>query len=65
MTYIQRTIDNITVAVLGTGRHKLRQDPDWSDAVTNQRLIKAAYRSMAERREVPLAEMASEAATVA
>jgi predicted dehydrogenase len=35
--------------------------PDWSDAVTNQRLIKAAYRSMAERREVPLAEIASEA----
>jgi predicted dehydrogenase len=39
--------------------------PDWSDAVTNQRLIKAAYRSMAERREVPLAEIASEAATPA
>jgi predicted dehydrogenase len=39
--------------------------PDWSDAVTNQRLIKAAYRSMAERREVQLAEIASEAATVA
>jgi hypothetical protein len=35
--------------------------PDWSDAVTNQRLIKAAYRSMAERREVQLAEIASEA----
>lgn len=35
--------------------------PDWSDAVTNQRLIKAAYRSMAERREVPLAEIATEA----
>ena len=39
--------------------------PDWSDAVTNQRLIKAAYRSMAERREVELAEIASEAAPVA
>ena len=39
--------------------------PDWSDAVTNQRLIKAAYRSMAERREVQLAEIASEAATPA
>jgi predicted dehydrogenase len=39
--------------------------PDWSDAVTNQRLIKAAYRSMAERREVPLAEIASEAAAPA
>jgi predicted dehydrogenase len=35
--------------------------PDWADAVTNQRLIKAAYRSMAERREVQLAEIASEA----
>jgi predicted dehydrogenase len=34
--------------------------PDWSDAVTKQRLIKAAYRSMAERREVQLAEIASE-----
>jgi predicted dehydrogenase len=39
--------------------------PDWSDAVTNQRLIKAAYRSMAERREVPLAEIASEAVAAA
>jgi predicted dehydrogenase len=39
--------------------------PDWSDAVTNQRLIKAAYRSMAERREVQLAEIISEAATAA
>jgi len=39
--------------------------PDWSDAVTNQRLIKAAYRSMAERREVQLAEIASAAATAA
>lgn len=36
--------------------------PDWSDAVTNQRLIKAAYLSMAERREVRLAEIASQAA---
>jgi predicted dehydrogenase len=35
--------------------------PDWSDAVTNQRLIKAAYRSMVEHREVQLAEIASEA----
>jgi predicted dehydrogenase len=34
--------------------------PDWADAVTNQRLIKAAYRSMADRREVQLAEIASE-----
>jgi predicted dehydrogenase len=39
--------------------------PDWSDAVTNQRLIKAAYRSMTERREVPLAEIASEAVATA
>jgi predicted dehydrogenase len=39
--------------------------PDWSDAVTNQRLIKAAYRSMTERREVRLAEIASEAAAAA
>jgi predicted dehydrogenase len=39
--------------------------PDWSDAVTTQRLIKAAYRSMAEHREVQLAEIASEAATPA
>ena len=31
--------------------------PDWADAVTNQRLIKAAYTSMAERREVELAEV--------
>jgi predicted dehydrogenase len=37
--------------------------PDWSDAVTNQRLIKAAYRSMAEHREVRLAEIATEAVT--
>jgi predicted dehydrogenase len=35
--------------------------PDWRDAVTNQRLIKAAYRSMDERREVALDEIASEA----
>jgi predicted dehydrogenase len=39
--------------------------PDWSDAVTNQRLIKAAYRSMADRREVPLAEIASQAVATA
>ncbi len=26
--------------------------PTWADAVTNQRLIQAAYRSVAERREV-------------
>jgi predicted dehydrogenase len=39
--------------------------PDWSDAVTNQRLIKAAYRSMAERREVRLAEITSETAAPA
>ena len=39
--------------------------PDWSDAVTNQRLIKAAYRSMSERREVQLAEIASQVAAVA
>jgi predicted dehydrogenase len=39
--------------------------PDWSDAVTNQRLIKAAYRSMADRREVQLAEIASEAVAAA
>ena len=39
--------------------------PDWSDAVTNQRLIKAAYRSMAERREVRLAEITSEVAATA
>ena len=26
--------------------------PTWEDAVTNQRLIQAAYRSVAERREV-------------
>jgi predicted dehydrogenase len=35
--------------------------PDWEDAVTNQRLIKAAYRSAAERREVSLKEVASPA----
>lgn len=35
--------------------------PDWEDAVTNQRLIKAAYRSVAERREVSLAEISAEA----
>ena len=31
--------------------------PTWEDAVINQRLIKAAYRSAAERREVALAEI--------
>jgi predicted dehydrogenase len=31
--------------------------PTWEDAVTNQRLIKAAYRSAAERREVRLEEI--------
>jgi predicted dehydrogenase len=36
--------------------------PTWADAVTNQRLIQAAYRSVAERREVQLAEIAAEAA---
>jgi predicted dehydrogenase len=35
--------------------------PDWEDAVTNQRLIKAAYTSMAEGREVQLAEVARSA----
>jgi predicted dehydrogenase len=35
--------------------------PDWEDAVTNQRLIKTAYRSAAERREVSLKEMGSPA----
>jgi predicted dehydrogenase len=34
--------------------------PSWEDAVTNQRLIKAAYRSAAERREVRLAEIEGE-----
>jgi len=33
--------------------------PDWADAVINQRLIKAAYRSATERREVRLEEIAS------
>src|SRR5438105_3259709 len=32
--------------------------PDWQDAVINQRLIKAAYQSAAERREVQLEEVA-------
>jgi predicted dehydrogenase len=36
--------------------------PDWEDAVINQRLIKAAYRSAAERREVRLEDIASTAA---
>jgi predicted dehydrogenase len=31
--------------------------PTWDDAVTNQRLIQAAYRSVAERREVTPAEI--------
>jgi predicted dehydrogenase len=38
--------------------------PTWQDAVTNQRLIQAAYRSLAQRREVQLAEIAAEAAHV-
>jgi predicted dehydrogenase len=32
--------------------------PTWEDAVTNQRLIQAAYRSVTERREVALDEIA-------
>jgi predicted dehydrogenase len=36
--------------------------PDWEDAVINQRLIKAAYRSASERREVRLEEIGSAAA---
>ena len=36
--------------------------PTWQDAVTNQRLIQAAYRSVAERREVQLEEIAAETA---
>jgi predicted dehydrogenase len=35
--------------------------PDWSDAVTNQRLIEAAYRSASERREVRLDEVVGDA----
>ncbi len=35
--------------------------PDWEDAVTNQRLIKAAYLSAAEHREVRLAELTAPA----
>jgi predicted dehydrogenase len=35
--------------------------PDWEDAVINQRLIKAAYRSATERREVRLQEIAGAA----
>jgi len=38
--------------------------PTWQDAVTNQRLIQAAYRSLEQRREVQLAEIAAEAAHV-
>jgi predicted dehydrogenase len=34
--------------------------PDWQDAVTNQRLIKAAYRSAVEGREVRLDEIFSQ-----
>jgi len=34
--------------------------PTWEDAVTNQRLIQAAYRSVAERREVAPEEIALE-----
>ena len=34
--------------------------PTWEDAVTNQRLIQAAYRSIAERREVSPDEIAPE-----
>ena len=33
--------------------------PDWADAVINQRLIKAAYLSATEHREVRLQEIAS------
>jgi predicted dehydrogenase len=36
--------------------------PTWEDAVTNQRLIQAAYRSVAERREVLLSEVVAETA---
>ena len=36
--------------------------PDWEDAVINQRLIKAAYRSATGRREVRLEEIVSAAA---
>ncbi len=35
--------------------------PTFADAVTNQRLIRAAYRSVAERRQVLLEEIAAEA----
>jgi predicted dehydrogenase len=35
--------------------------PTWADAVTNQRLIQAAYRSIAERREVSPEEIALDA----
>jgi predicted dehydrogenase len=43
---------------------RLPGSPTWEDAVTNQRLIQAAYRSLDERREVQLAEIAAEAARV-
>jgi predicted dehydrogenase len=36
--------------------------PTWADAVTNQRLIQAAYRSIAERREVSPEEIPLDAA---
>jgi predicted dehydrogenase len=39
--------------------------PDWQDAVINQRLIKAAYQSTAERREVRLEEVAGAAGALA
>jgi predicted dehydrogenase len=43
---------------------RLPGSPTWEDAVTNQRLIQAAYRSLEERREVQLSEIAAEAARV-
>jgi predicted dehydrogenase len=39
--------------------------PTWEDAVTNQRLIQAAYRSVAERREVKPEEISVESAQTA
>jgi predicted dehydrogenase len=42
--------------------HAKLGSPTWEDAVTNQRLIQAAYRSVAERREVLLAEVVAETA---
>lgn len=38
--------------------------PTFEDAVTNQRLIRAAYRSLEERREVTLSEIAAETSHV-